>query len=63
MNSRPQAADTAMNRSMAAWITRRGSNRSASAPVWIEKNRKGSQCATTANPPRVGDSNFSQITR
>ena len=33
------------------------------APAWIEKNRRGSQRTTTANPPKVGDSDFYQITR
>ena len=48
---------------MPSWISRRGSTRSASAPTGTEKNRNGSQCDTTANPPSAGEWNFWNTTQ
>ncbi len=48
-----------MNSTMPHWITRLGSYRSASAPAQKENNRKGSQCDRIANPPSMGERNFS----
>ena len=47
-----------MNSAMPAWMMRRGSARSLSAPTGTEKNRNGSQCDSTAKPPSAGEWNF-----
>ena len=52
-----------MNMSIAIWITRRESNRSARAPKYTEKKRNGSQWVSTATPPSAGEWNFSNMTQ
>ena len=47
-----------MKKSIPIWMMRRGSKRSASAPDHTERNRKGSQCESTAKPPSAGEWNF-----
>jgi hypothetical protein len=37
---------------------RRGSKRSASAPLATENTRNGNQCETTAKPANAGEWNF-----
>jgi hypothetical protein len=43
---------------MPTWITRRGSNRSASAPDATENSKNGNQCDTMAKPAKAGEWNF-----
>ena len=52
-----------MNSTMPAWMMRRGSNRSASAPAATEKIRNGSQCDSTAKPASAGEWNFWNTTQ
>ena len=50
-----------MKHTMPSWMMRRGSKRSASAPVYTENSRNGTQCEITAKPPSACEWNFSNI--
>src|SRR5690242_13713358 len=62
-NSTPHAAETVMNSSWAAWMTRRQSYRSASAPNDTDSSRNGTQWLITWNPAKAGEWNFSHSTQ
>ena len=52
-----------MKSTIPAWMRRRESNRSLSAPTGTENIRKGSQWDTTAKPPSAAEWNFWKATQ
>jgi len=62
-NSTPQLIETSMNSPCEAWMSRRQSYLSASAPKYTDSNRNGSQWLITAKPASSGDWNVCHSTQ
>ena len=58
-NKTPHAREASISNPCETWMSRRQSNRSASAPVYTEKIKYGTQWLMTAKPARVGEWNDS----